>query len=183
MKLNKEDLLKLSPGELVDLGICPTCFNRENGGAVYGDNSDKLLYEDSEIECFFVGNPRAEGHLCISTIAHYHDMSEAPDPINEKIIRFARRFMQILREVYGCERVYLCTMCDGPNNHYHIQLIPRYAYEKRGSRNFVKERKAYRFDKERFDAVRKQIVQYAKDADSESIQNELAFSGNANAFE
>lgn len=159
--MTREEMLKLSPGELVDMGICPTCFNRETGGAVYGDNSDKLLYEDSEIECFFVGNPRADGHMCISTIAHYHDMSEAPDPINEKIIHFAKRFMGILCEVYGCERVYMCTMCDGPNNHYHIQLIPRYAHEKRGSRNFVKERKAYRFDKERYEAVRERIAQYA----------------------
>ena len=55
-----------------------------------------------------------------STMEHYHDMSEAPDHINDKIIRFAKRLMQILCEVYGCERVYLCTMCDGPNNHYHI---------------------------------------------------------------
>ncbi len=102
--------------------------------------------------------------MCISTIAHYHDMSEAPDYINEKIIRFAKRFMQILCDMFGCERVYMCSMCDGPNNHYHIQLIPRYAYEKRGSRNFVKERKAYRFDKERYEAVRKRIAQYAKDA-------------------
>ena len=121
--MNKEELLKLSPGELTDLGICPTCFNRENGGVLYGDNSDKMLYEDEDIECFFVGNPRAAGHMCISTMEHYHDMSEAPDHINEKIIRFAKRFMQILCEVYGCERVYLCTMCDGLNNHYHIQLI------------------------------------------------------------
>ena len=30
--MNKEELLKLSPGELTDLGICPTCFSRENGG-------------------------------------------------------------------------------------------------------------------------------------------------------
>ena len=34
--MNKEELLKLSPGELTDLGICPTCFDRENGGALYG---------------------------------------------------------------------------------------------------------------------------------------------------
>lgn len=68
--------------------------------------------------------------------------------------------MQIIREVYGCERVYMCTMCDGSNNHYHIQLIPRYSYEKRGSGNFVKARKAYKFDKEKFDAVRKLIEEY-----------------------
>lgn len=160
--MKKEELLKLSPGELTDMGICPTCFNRENGGAIFGDNSDRLLYEDEDIECFFVGNPRAEGHMCISTMEHYHDMSEAPDDINEKIIRFAKRFMQILRDVYGCERVYLCTMCDGPNNHYHIQLIPRYAHENRGSGNFVKPRKNYRFEREKFDAVRKRINEYAE---------------------
>lgn len=155
--MNKEVLLKLSPGELVDLGICPTCFNRENGGALYGDNSDKLLYEDSDIECFFVGNPRVAGHMCISTITHYHDMSEAPDHINAKIMRFAKRFMNILREVYGCERVYLCTMCDGPSNHYHVQLIPRYAYEKRGSTNFVKPRGRYVYDAEKFSEVKRRI--------------------------
>jgi hypothetical protein len=52
-------------------------------------------------------------------------------------------------------------MCDGPNNHYHIQLIPRYSHEKRGSGNFVKMRKAYEFDKNKFDAVRKLIKDYA----------------------
>lgn len=159
--MKNEELLKLSPGELTDMGICPTCFNRENGGALYGDNSDKLLYEDEDIECFFVGNPRADGHMCISTIEHYHDMSEAPDHLNEKIIRFAKRFMQIIREVYGCERVYMCTMCDGPNNHYHIQLIPRYAYEKRGSANFVKARKAYERDEAKLVTVRRLIAEYA----------------------
>ena len=159
--INREDLLKLSPGELVDLGICPTCFDRENGGALYGDLSDKLLYEDEDIACFFVGNPRADGHMCISTVEHYHDMSDAPDDINEKIVRFAKRFMQIIRQVYGCERVYMCTMCDGLNNHYHIQLIPRYAYEKRGSSNFVKARKKYAFDKEKLETIRSFIEKYA----------------------
>ena len=161
INMNTEDLLRLSPGELTDMGICPTCFNRENGGKLYGDNSDKMLYEDEDIECFFVGNPRADGHMCISTMHHYHDMSEAPDHINEKIIRFAKRFMQIIRDVYGCERVYMCTMCDGPNNHYHIQLIPRYAFEKRGSRNFVKERKAYYYDEKKLILTRKLIAEYA----------------------
>ena len=152
--MKKEDLLKLSPGELTDLGICPTCFNRENGGALYGDNSDKMIYEDEDIECFFVGNPRAEGHLCISTMTHYHDMSEAPDFLNEKIIRFAKRLMVIIKDVFSCERVYMCTMCDGPNNHYHIQLIPRYAYEKRGSGNFVKPRSVYVYNREKLERVK-----------------------------
>lgn len=100
--------------------------------------------------------------MCIASVEHYHDMSEAPDALNEKIIRFARRFMQIIREVYGSERVYLCTMCDGPNNHYHIQLIPRYGFEKRGSGNFVKTRKPYVADSAKLEAVRARIARYAK---------------------
>ena len=158
--MNDKDLLKLSVKELVDLGICPTCFNREHNGALYGDNKDKLIYEDIDIECFFVGNPRAVGHMCISTINHYHDMSEAPDYINEKIIRFAKQFMIIIKTVYKCERVYMCTMCDGPNNHYHIQLIPRYSYEARGSKNFDKERHEYVYDDVKFNKVKEMINEY-----------------------
>ena len=163
--MKKAELLKLSPGELTDMGICPTCFNRENGGALYGDNSDKIIYEDVDIECFFVGNPRAPGHLCISSVTHYHDMSEAPDRLNEKIIRYAKRLMQIIREIYGCERVYICSMCDGANNHYHVQLIPRYANEKRGSTNFVKQRGSYVYDKEKLDKIRDLIKDYSENCD------------------
>ena len=155
--MTESEMLQLTPEQLVDMGVCPTCLNRKHNGALYGDNADKLIYEDEEIECFFVGNPRCDGHMAISTIAHYHDMSEAPDEINEKIVRFARRFMVILKEVYSCERVYLCTMCDGPNNHYHVQLIPRYSYEKRGSGNFVKPRRAYVCDLEKLKRVRELI--------------------------
>ena len=165
--MEEAELLKLTPGELVDLGICPTCLNRKHSGALYGDNTDKLLYEDKDIECFFVGNPRSKGHMCISTINHYHDLSEAPDRINEKIIRFTKQFMIIIGEEYKCERVYLCSMCDGPMNHYHVQLIPRYSNEKRGSTNFVKPRTGYVYDETRFLKVRERIQTYAKTYEEE----------------
>lgn len=84
-------------------------------------------------------------------------MSEAPDFLNEKIVRFAKRLMVIIKEVYKCERVYLCSMCDGPNNHYHVQLIPRYVYEKRGSNNFVKQRKAYVYDEVKFNQIKEML--------------------------
>lgn len=158
--LDDGSLLKLTAGELVDLSICPTCFDREHNGAIFGDKSDLLVYQDNDIECFFVRNPRSDGHKAISSIAHYHDMSEAPDCLNEKIIRFAKQFMIILKQVFCCERVYMCTMCDGPNNHYHIQLIPRYSYEKRGSNNFVKPRKEYVFAKEKFHQIKELINEY-----------------------
>ena len=158
----EKDLLALSPAELVDKGICPTCFDREHNGALYGDNKDILVYKDEDIECFFVRNPRAIGHMCISSIEHYHDMSEAPDKLNEKIIRFSKQLMIIIKDVFKCERVYLCSMCDGPNNHYHVQLIPRYSYEKRGSKNFVKERTSYIYDESSFVKIKTLLSEYAE---------------------
>lgn len=156
--IKDDELLKLSPGELVDLGICPTCFNREHNGSLYGDMSDKLIFKDDDIEIFFVGNPRAEGHACISSIKHYHDMSEAPDELNEKIIRYSKRLMIAIKETFMCERIYICSMCDGPNNHYHVQLIPRYIDEKRGSSNFVKARKPYVYDEEKLNAIKSYLT-------------------------
>lgn len=161
--MTDEELLKLSPGELTDLGICPTCFNRQHNNALYGDDTNTLIFKDADIECFFASNPRADGHMCISTINHYHDLSEAPDEINEKIIRYVKAFMKIIKQVFGCERVYLCSMCDGPNNHYHVQLIPRYAHEKRGSSNFVKPRKDYEFDEQKLTQTKQLIAQYFQD--------------------
>ena len=65
--------------------------------------------------------------------------------------------MNIIKEVYETESVYLCTMCDGPMNHFHIQLIPRYSNEKRGSKNFVKPRFNYIEDKEKLEKLRELI--------------------------
>ena len=161
-ELDVEKLKNLSPGELTDMNICPTCFDRATNGLLYGDDSKLKTYEDEDIECLFVPNPRADGHMMISTKNHYHDLSEAPDYINEKIIRFSKAYMNIIKEVYGCVRVYLCTMSDGPMNHYHVQLIPRYENEKRGSTNFVKTRKSYDYDENKFTKVIKLINEYAK---------------------
>lgn len=160
-ELDIEKLKKMSPGQLTDMGICPTCFDRASGRALYGDDSLLKTYEDNDIECLFVPNPRAKGHMMISTKQHFHDMSEAPDYLNEKIIRFAKAYMNILKEVYGCIRVYLCTMADGPMNHYHVQLIPRYENEERGSKNFVKPRQKYEFEEAKFNKVCSLIKIYA----------------------
>lgn len=156
------EMLKLKPGQLTDAGICPTCLNRFTNGAVYGDDTLLKFYEDEDIECLFESRPRASGHLLISTKKHYHDKSEAPAKLNEKISRFEAELMRIITKVYGCVRVYGCTMCDGPANHYHTQLIPRYPEEERGSDNFVKPRSSYVYDPEKFKQVSQMIYDYAK---------------------
>ena len=147
--------MKLTPAMLIDSGICPTCYDKENNNVLYGDNTNKMLYENNLFECFLVGNPRAEGHAIISSKKHYKDMMEIPDDLCREVFTFAKKAMNVIKEVYKSESVYLCTMCDGPMNHFHVQLIPRYSSEKRGSKNFVKERKEYIEDIDKINKIRK----------------------------
>ena len=161
--LSKEELIKLvQEGEvteaaLTDAGICPTCFDRENNNILFGEKEDKMLYEDEFFECFLTDRPRAVGHTIISTKTHYKDMMDTNDEICEKIFVLSKKVMCILKEVYNAESVYMCTMCDGPMNHFHVQLIPRYSYEKRGSKNFVKERQKYQKDIEKISSMRQKL--------------------------
>ncbi len=150
--MNEENL---TPAMLTDMGICPTCYDKEHNHSLYGDNTEKMLFENDLFECFLVGNPRANGHTIISSKKHYKDMMEIPDDLCREIFVFSKKLMNIIKKVYNSESVYLCTMCDGPMNHFHVQLIPRYDYEKRGSKNFVKERKESVEDIEKRDKIRK----------------------------
>ena len=134
---------ELAPAQLVDMGICPTCYDKSHGRCLYGDPAGRMLYETDALECLLITNPRAPGHTIISTKDHYKDMMELPDELCRDIYALASRVMCAIKTVYGAESVYLCTMCDGPMNHFHVQMIPRYAYERRGSENFVKDRGEY----------------------------------------
>ena len=165
-ELNKEELIKLvkehkiTPADFTDSGICPTCFDKENNNILYGKDENRLLYEDEYIECFLVGNPRCEGHTAISTKKHFKDMMELDDETCIKVFTFSKKMMNLIKEVYNSESVYLCTMCDGPMNHFHVQLIPRYSYEKRGSKNFVKPRNEYKEDKEKIEELKQRLSKY-----------------------
>ena len=161
--LQEEEIVELirqgevSAGDLTDAGICPTCFNKAHNGILYGEDTNRLVYEDGDIECFLVGNPRAEGHIAISTRKHYKDMMDIDDDICEKVFKFAKKAMNVIKEVYSSESVYLCTMCDGPMNHFHVQLIPRYIHEKRGSKNFVKPRQEFKEDLHKLEELRNKL--------------------------
>ena len=148
---------KVTNADINDSGICPTCFNRRNNGALFGNDDERMIYEDELLECFLIGNPRAKGHAAISTKKHFKDMMEIDDEICTRIFLIAKKLMNVIKEVYGAESVYLCTMCDGPMNHFHLQLIPRYSFEKRGSNNFVKPRFDYIEDKEALNKLREKM--------------------------
>ena len=162
-ELGNEDIINLiknneiSMADFVDSGICPTCFDKENNHVLFGDNTDKIIFEDDKFECFLIGNPRADGHVAISTKKHFKDMMEVDNQTCQEIFLLAKKVMNVLKGVYESESVYLCSMCDGPMNHFHIQLIPRYSFEKRGSKNFVKPRFDYKEDKEKVLVLRKKL--------------------------
>ena len=161
--LKNEEIVKLikngkvEVADIVDSGICPTCFDKQNNNILYGNNKNKMIFENDKFECFFVGNPRADGHVAISKKKHFKDMMEIDDETCKEIFLIAKKLMNLLKETYNAESVYLCKMCDGPMNHFHIQLIPRYSFEKRGSKNFVKPRFEYREDKEKLKKLREKM--------------------------
>ncbi len=141
---------------LKEKGICPTCFNMEHGG-IYSDFSSRMLYENEVLYCFFEERPRSIGHTIILLKEHYNDMSYLPDDLCAKVYVFAKQMMNVLKESLGVERVYLCTMCDGEVNHFHLQLIPRHPGVSIGSKNFVSERMDYIEDEEILNKTRNKI--------------------------
>ncbi|HOO68467.1 MAG TPA: HIT family protein [Bacilli bacterium] len=142
--------------ELQSKGICPTCYNMKYGG-VYPELGNRLLYEDNLIQCFLESRPRSKGHTIVLVKPHYQDMSYIPDEICEKVFVFSKKMMNILKDVTGALRIYLCTMCDGEPNHFHIQLIPRYSDEPIGKINFIKDRKEYVEDLELINKIKKKL--------------------------
>jgi len=146
-------------GNLTDRGICPTCYNRAHGCCLTGDQQEITLYENQLFSCLLVKNPRAAGHAILVSQEHYKDMMDIPDQLCREAFVFAKKAMNAIKEVYQAESIYLCTMCDGPMNHFHLQLIPRYADEKRGSANFVKTRREYIHDPEKIARLRNMLAQ------------------------
>lgn len=49
-------------------------------------------------------------------------MMEIDDETCNEIFLLAKKVMNVLKEVYNAESVYLCTMCDGPMNHLRNRI-------------------------------------------------------------
>ena len=72
---------------------------------------------------------------------HRADLSELDEDEAGAVFRLCVRVANALKRGLGAEKVYLNTMCDGPINHLHLQLFPRYPGERIGSSRFVAERR------------------------------------------
>jgi histidine triad (HIT) family protein len=120
---------------LRDKGLCPTCHDLETG-EVYG-NGTRLVYEDDLFKVMLERYPRMFGHTIVIYKPHREDISELNDEETAAVMRICLRLISALKRGLGAEKVYLNTMCDGPRNHLHLQLFPRYKGDEIGSRRFV----------------------------------------------
>ena len=161
--LTKEEIIKkiknkeITRDDFLDSNICATCFDRENNHILYGDDKKRTIYEDNNFIAILVDNPRSRGHAILTTKKHFKNMLELDDETCKLAFVLAKKIMNALKDIYKAETVYLCTMCDGNMNHFHIQFIPRYKNEKRGSKNFIKERQKYIEDKEKVNNLRERL--------------------------
>ena len=87
-------------------------------------------------------DPRSPGHTIVVWNIHVQDFTELDDSETAAIALLCRDVARAIKVALdGVERVYQVTMCDGPLNHLHFQLIPRYAGAEIGSSRLVDVRR------------------------------------------
>ncbi|MGP9536655.1 HIT family protein [Brachybacterium sp. AOP43-C2-M15] len=126
-------------GALAEAGICYQCRDRETGGEILGDQD--VILDEPDVRAVLSLDPRAPGHTIVVWTAHVHDFTELTEVQTGRLFTVARDVARAIQEsLEGVARVYLVTMCDGPVNHLHLQLIPRYVDSPIGSDRLVDPR-------------------------------------------
>ncbi len=128
------DEVKAKIDALRQQGVCYVCHDLQTG-EIFGAQS--LIYEDADFRVVLELHPRMVGHTIVLYKPHREDVSELTDDETARIFQMCVRVIQAIKQALGAEKVYLVTMCDGPINHLHIQLLPRYPGEPIGSRRLV----------------------------------------------
>lgn len=125
--------------ELRRQNVCPTCYDLETGGGLFGNQF--AVYEDERFRIKLEPFARARGHTIVVYKPHREDLSELAEDEAGDVFRVCVRVVKAIKQSLGAEKVYLNTMCDGGRNHLHLQLFPRYAGDPVGSSRFIAERR------------------------------------------
>lgn len=137
---HQRDQIAREARRLADDGHCPTCWDFEHGG-VYPHAHDRRFYDTDLLTCLLDAYPRSLGHTIVLIKPHFEDLSRLPEHLHACVYQIIHITIQALKDVTGAPKIYLCTMCDGPRNHLHYQLIPRLTDDDvTGSRVFVRQR-------------------------------------------
>lgn len=135
--LPTRDEVKEKIETLREQGICYVCHDLQTG-AIFGTQS--VIYEDADFRVVLELHPRMVGHTIVLYKPHREDVSELAADETAHIFQMCVRVIQAIKQALGAEKVYLVTMCDGPINHLHIQLLPRYPGEAIGSKRLMDPR-------------------------------------------
>lgn len=123
---------------LNEKGICYQCEELATG-RVLGPQS--LVLDDTDVRVALAADPRAPGHSIVVWKPHVQDFTALDDEAVTRLFTVSRDVAKALRAALsGVERVYQVSMCDGPLNHLHVQLIPRYSGAPIGSQRLVDAR-------------------------------------------
>lgn len=124
---------------LQDAGTCYQCADLASGGDILGDQD--VIVDHDDVKAVLALDPRVPGHTIVVWKRHAHDFTELDDEETARLFTICRDVARAIRSaITGVERVYQVTMCDGPVNHLHLQLIPRYAGTPIGSKRLVDKR-------------------------------------------
>lgn len=117
-----------------DAGGCFICDDLVDG-SVFGDQP--VVYDDDDFRVVLDRFPRAKGHTLVFFKPHRRDVADLSEEETASLFVLCGRVMHALRDALGAEQVYMYTMCDGAQNHAHLQLLPRYPGQPQGSTRFV----------------------------------------------
>jgi diadenosine tetraphosphate (Ap4A) HIT family hydrolase len=138
-------------------GRCYQCVDQQTGGAIFGQQH--VLYEDDRLFAVLASDPRSPGHTIVVWRAHVQDFTGLDQRDTAHLFSVCTEVARAIRAALaGTERVYLVSMCDGPVNHLHVQLIPRYEHEAIGSKRLVSSRQPLREAAEITAAIRAHLV-------------------------
>ena len=84
-----------------------------------------IVYEDDKFFAFLDNNPVVKGHSLLIPKEHYVWMHETPDELIAETFITAKKIMNLMIKVIGCDYVQLVVIGkDVP--HLHVHLMPRY---------------------------------------------------------
>lgn len=89
----------------------------------------RTIYEDPVVFASLEEEQSVRGYTLVILKSHYDTILDQDIPTTE-LIYFWRKVQEIgnaIKESFGAENVYVCTLCDGIK-HFHVHLIPRYKW-------------------------------------------------------
>lgn len=123
---------------LSESGVCYQCEELSTGDVL---GPQCLILDASDVRVVLASDPRAPGHSIVVWKAHVQDVTQLDDVAVARLFTVCRDVARALQcALSGVERVYQVSMCDGPVNHLHVQLIPRYSGTPIGSQRLVDPR-------------------------------------------